>query len=345
MKNQKFFTVATIFVFSLSLNVLANTYSITDTQINDIEKRVSVLSYKELVNQRNLLQNEQASLLVQQENTQNPSSNKVISGRLSEIAAELSAIQKALIAIVGAAAINSITDDGYNDNVPPVITVNGSNPATVELGATYSDQGATAQDAFHGSTSVTTSGSVNTNVVGNYVITYTATDLDGNTATATRTVNVVDTTAPVITITGDNPATTELGDTYTDAGATASDLSGDIEVVSSGTVDTDTLGENTITYSATDASGNSAEVSRVVNVVDTTAPVFTSASTFVVDEGVTTVGTVTTTDLQAVTYSISDISDSYYVLSISSTGGVITITPAADYESQTDPSNALPYSN
>ena len=51
----------------------------------------------------------------------------------------------------------------------------------------------------------------------------------------------------------------------------------------------------------------------------------------------------TTTDLQAVTYSISDISDSYYVLSISTTGGVLTITPAADYESQTDPSNALPY--
>ena len=43
---------------------------------------------------------------------------------------------------------------------------------------------------------------------------YTATDKDGNTATATRTVNVVDTTAPVVTVTGDNPATTELGDIY-----------------------------------------------------------------------------------------------------------------------------------
>ena len=99
-----------------------------------------------------------------------------------------------------------------------------------------------------------------------------------------------------------------MGDTYTDAGAAASDLSGDIDVVSSGTVDTDTLGEYTITYSATDASGNSAEVSRVVNVVDTTAPVFTSASTFVVEEGTTDIGTVTATDLQAVTYAISDIS-------------------------------------
>jgi len=32
--------------------------------------------------------------------------------------------------------------------------------------------------------------------IGNYIITYTATDLEGNTATATRTVNVIDTTAP-----------------------------------------------------------------------------------------------------------------------------------------------------
>ena len=72
-------------------------------------------------------------------------------------------------------------------------------------------------------TNVTASGSVDVNTVGSYTITYTATDLDNNTATATRTVNVIDTTAPVITVTGDNPATVELGSTYTDAGATATD--------------------------------------------------------------------------------------------------------------------------
>ena len=59
---------------------------------------------------------------------------------------------------------------------------------------------------------------------------YIVTDKDGNTATATRTVNVVDTT-PVVTVTGDNPVTTELGATYTDAGATATDASGTVEVV------------------------------------------------------------------------------------------------------------------
>ena len=173
---------------------------------------------------------------------ENSSASASSSSRLAEIAAELSQIQKALIAIAGVAAISSLTDDGYDDNVPPVITINGDNPATVELGTTYSDAGATANDAFHGSTPVIASGNVDTTAVGTYTVTYTATDLDNNTATATRTVNVVDTTAPVITITGDNPATVELGTSYTDAGATATDASGTITVASSGTVDTDTVG-------------------------------------------------------------------------------------------------------
>ena len=78
-------------------------------------------------------------------------------------------------------------------------------------------------------------------------VTYTGTDPSGNTATATRTVNVVDTTAPVLTVTGDNPATTELGAAYTDAGATGTDLGGDVLVTSTSTVDIDTVGSYTVT--------------------------------------------------------------------------------------------------
>ena len=76
--------------------------------------------------------------------------------------------------------------------------------------------------------------------------------LPAMTGTATRTVTVVDTTAPVITVTG-GTATVELGSTYTDAGATAD---GGETVTTSGSVDTSTVGTYTITYSATDASGN-----------------------------------------------------------------------------------------
>ena len=78
---------------------------------------------------------------------------------------------------------------------------------------------------------------------------------------------MVDTTAPVITLTGDNPATVELGATYTDAGATAD---GGETVTSTGTVDTSTVGAYTITYSATDAANNTGTTTRTVNVVDTT---------------------------------------------------------------------------
>ena len=161
-----------------------------------------------------------------------------------------------------------------DDTTAPVITLAGSTPVTHELGTTYTDAGASASD-LSGPITVTTNGTVNSNAVGSYVLTYVATDPSGNTATKTRTVNVVDTTAPVVTVTGDNPATVELGTTYTDAGATATDASGTVTVVTSGSVDTDTVGSYTLTYTSTDASGNAGTATRTVSVVDTTAPVIT----------------------------------------------------------------------
>ena len=211
------------YLFSLTILSLGLATDLNSETLNEMEERIGQMGVVELQERR-------AYLLQEQEGTQNPS-------RLKEIAAELSTIQKALVALVGAAVISNVTDDGYNDNVPPVITLNGSNPDSVELGNAYTDPGATAFDEFHGETPVSASSNVDTSTVGSYTITYTATDLDGNTATATRTVNVVDTTAPVITVLGDNPADAELGSTYTDAGATATDASGDVTVVSSGTVD------------------------------------------------------------------------------------------------------------
>ena len=59
---------------------------------------------------------------------------------------------------------------------------------------------------------------------------------------------------------------------HTHAGATATDASGDVTVVTTGTVDTATVGEYTLTYTSTDASGNAGTAIRTVNVVDTTAP-------------------------------------------------------------------------
>jgi len=157
------------------------------------------------------------------------------------------------------------------DEIAPVISITGDNPATVELGATYVDSGATAD----GDETVTTTGTVDTNKVGSYTLTYSATDAAGNTGTATRTVNVQDTSGPVINILGDNPQTVELvqynppGSVWVDPGATLDN--GELVSVL-GDVDNTGVGTFIIEYSATDNFGNKSTVFRTVYVVDTTAP-------------------------------------------------------------------------
>jgi hypothetical protein len=83
-------------------------------------------------------------------------------------------------------------------------------------------------------------------------------------------VNVVDTTIPVITLVGDASVAIEVGTTYTDAGATALDnYDGDItaSIVTVNNVDADVVGQYTISYNVSDASGNDAvQVIRMVNV-------------------------------------------------------------------------------
>jgi hypothetical protein len=74
----------------------------------------------------------------------------------------------------------------------PVISLIGSSSISIERGTTYSDAGATASDNIDGdiTSSITTSGLVDTSTPGTYTITYSATDDSGNTGTATRTVIV-----------------------------------------------------------------------------------------------------------------------------------------------------------
>ncbi len=91
-----------------------------------------------------------------------------------------------------------------------------------------------------------------------------------------RQTATVDLTPPVITLVGADPLNLNVGDTYTDPGATATDnTDGDITaniVVGGDTVDTNTAGTYTVTYNVSDAAGNAAaEVTRTV--VVTAAPV------------------------------------------------------------------------
>ncbi len=122
---------------------------------------------------------------------------------------------------------------------------------------------------------------VNTSVVGSYPVTYDVSDGNGNAAVeVVRTVDVVDTTLPVISLVGSNPQTIEVGSAYTELGATASDnydgdLTGSI-VIDASAVDTATVGLYWVTYDVTDSNGNAAvQRTRTVQVVDTTLPVIT----------------------------------------------------------------------
>ena len=154
------------------------------------------------------------------------------------------------------------------DTIPPVITLNGNSSITLEYGSTYTEIGATTNDNVDGAVSVSVSGDVNTSKLGTYTITYTATDNAGNTATKTRTVSVVDTTPPVITLNGESSITLEVGSAYSEAGATATDnVDGSVSISISGSVDTNAVGTYTITYTATDSSGNTATKTRTVEII------------------------------------------------------------------------------
>ena len=175
------------------------------------------------------------------------------------------------------------------DTTAPVITLIGDNPQTVERdtsGSTYSDPGATAEDPRGDGTltgSITVTSTVDITTVGTYTVTYDVDDSASNSAVqVTRTVNVVDTTAPVISLDGTTPITIEVHSPYTDAGATAEDSNGDGDItgdiVTVNPVDTSIVGSYTVTYDVDDSASNSAvQVTRTVNVVDTTAPVITLA--------------------------------------------------------------------
>jgi hypothetical protein len=68
------------------------------------------------------------------------------------------------------------------------------NLLTIKIGGVFTDPGANASDSFDtsvSSSSIITSGTVDTGTVGTYVITYSATDASENTGSTTRTVNVI----------------------------------------------------------------------------------------------------------------------------------------------------------
>jgi len=77
------------------------------------------------------------------------------------------------------------------DSNPPVILLTGDSILRQVAGSSWSDPGVAAVDAEDLSVAVMTSGSVNPAVLGSYFLNYSAMDSSGNTASASRTVNVL----------------------------------------------------------------------------------------------------------------------------------------------------------
>ena len=110
---------------------------------------------------------------------------------------------------------------------------------------------------------------------GSYTVTrtFTATDDAGNSSSATQTITVEDTTAPVLNIPADYTA--ECTETLTLDDATASDNCSEVTI----TVSEETLAGDCAngyvlvrTFTATDACGNSSSAAQTITVVDTTGP-------------------------------------------------------------------------
>ena len=91
------------------------------------------------------------------------------------------------------------------------ISLVGDATVTVEGATSYSESGAVASDFEDGNltSSVTTTGTVDLNTLGSYELHYSIIDSSGIEANVNRTVNVVDTTIPVITRTGESTVTLE----------------------------------------------------------------------------------------------------------------------------------------
>jgi HYR domain len=195
-------------------------------------------------------------------------------------------------------AVQTIT---VTDGTAPTITAPAAVTAFTGPGATSCDTvvsnatlgTASAQDNCAGVT-VTRSPAGNTFPVGTTTVVWTATDWAGNTATAQQTVTVVDNTAPVLTPPANvtaytGPGATSCGTVVSDATigtATATDNCPGVGTVTRTGVPAGNVfpeGTTTITYSVTDAHGNTTTAQQTVTVIDNTAPVISCPTDIVLE--------------------------------------------------------------
>ena len=171
-----------------------------------------------------------------------------------------------------------------NDLLPPSITLVGSDTVRVERSTSNCYQEVVSKTYFgfdptEGdiSNKVEITSDLDCQAAGIYNINFQLTDASGNKAPAkNRTVIVVlDRTAPVLTLQGQDTVNVEQCGTFQDPGAVASDnVDGDLSsaIKVSGQVNPSVVGEYPLVYSVSDAQGNLSELTRIVIVKDTKNP-------------------------------------------------------------------------
>jgi len=178
------------------------------------------------------------------------------------------------------------------DNIAPMFNTAGS-PVTLTLSATGSatltaSQAANMISDNCGTPTLTFSKSLfNCADRGMNSVTVTATDASGNTATATIQVNVVDNSAPTITLNA-APITVVLNAsgtgsiTMAQVGSATDNCGTPTVSLSTMTFSCANVGVNQVVLTATDASGNVSTATKTVTVVDNTIPAFQSTPSNVV---------------------------------------------------------------
>lgn len=167
-----------------------------------------------------------------------------------------------------------------SDNVAPVIDLVGNSEITIEVNSIFNDPGYSCSDNFDKTCNVVVSGSVDVSKLGKYTLEYNAIDSSGNKAVALkRIVNVVDTTAPVLSLIGDSILYYGLNQEYEELGYNVSDNSNedinvDIDILN---LDVTVSGTYDIIYSACDSSKNCTSLIRKVKVQSIEALDFTGS--------------------------------------------------------------------
>lgn len=170
-----------------------------------------------------------------------------------------------ILAIVLGGAL--IVESVLSFTTPLEVTLQGSDVLTLEFGEDY--QAPELQVTYLGKEvdAVITVDQPRMDQVGSYTVVYTA-EWKNRTGAAYHKVEIVDTTAPVITLTYDAEGFTEPGSEYVEEGFAAYDeVDGDLTAAVQRTEE-----NGTVIYTVSDAAGNSTRVERSIVYDDRTAP-------------------------------------------------------------------------